>query len=97
MENKIKHLHENLKILENNENSRIELNNSLGSKDVIDENIKKAKLKELKTKKDILEKKLSYLDNKLKLISREEEIEINFSKFDIKKYLYECWIIIFIS
>ena len=87
MENKIKHLHENLKILENNENSRIELNNSLGSKDVIDENIKKAKLKELKTKKDILEKKLSYLDNKLKLISREEEIEINFSKFDIKKYL----------
>lgn len=89
LEIKIKSLEENIKLIENNDISKIELNNSingiLNTRELVDENIKRAKIKEIKNAKFLLEDKLSYLDSQLKDLLSEEENKVK--KFDVKVYL----------
>jgi len=89
LEIKIKSLEENIKLIENNDISKIDLNNSINgillSKELVDENIKRAKIKELKTNKFFLEEKAYYLETQInELIHDEDKFT---KKFDAKVYL----------
>jgi len=88
IENKIKSLEENIKILENNDLTRIDLNISVsGGKEIIEDNIRKSRIKEIKNKKEILEKKLYYLDEQVQSLMKEEESNNINKKFNLKQYL----------
>ena len=88
--NKIKSLQENIKLLENNDYTRLDLNISLGNsggREIVDDNIRKSRIKEIKQKKDILENKLIYLDEQVQGLMREEEFNNGNKKFNLKQYL----------
>ena len=89
LEIKIKSFEENIKLIENNDISKIDLNNSINgiinARELIDENIKRAKIKEIKTAKYLLEDKLSYLESQIKDLLLEDENKAK--KFDVKVYL----------
>jgi len=77
-----------MKILENNDITKIDINMSIGgSKDIIDDNIRKSRIKEIKNKKEVLENKLVYLDVQVQSLMKEEEINNNNKKFNLKQYL----------
>lgn len=89
LEIKIKALEENIKLIENNDISKIELNNSingtLNTRELVDDNIKRAKIKEIRTAKFLLEEKLNYLEGQIKELLTEDDNKAK--KFDIKVYL----------
>lgn len=88
IENKIKSLEENIKILENNDLTRIDLNvSSSGGKEIIEDNIRKSRIKEIRSKKEMLEKKLIYLDGQVQSLMKEEESNNLNKKFNLKQYL----------
>jgi len=88
IEFKIKSLEENIKILENNDITRVDLNISQGgSREIIDDNIRKSRIKEIKNKKDILKNKLIYLDEQVQSLMKEEEFNNVNKKFNLKSYL----------
>jgi hypothetical protein len=94
---KIKEIEETIKLLELNENSlsinisRIELNNGLNNnglgsrKDLIEENLKKNKIKKSKKEINILEEKIKFID--LEIISTQKIEEEKKRKFDMKNFL----------
>jgi hypothetical protein len=92
---KIKEIEETIKLLELNDNSinisRMELNNSLNNnglgsrKDIIEENLKKNKIKSLKKEINILEEKIKFID--LEIISTQKIEEEKKRKFDMKNFL----------
>jgi len=57
------------------------------SKEIIDENIRKARIKEIKNSKMNLETSLKSVDAQIKLLIKEEEINNNKKKINIKNYL----------
>jgi len=74
--------------LENNDTTRIDLNNSIGgSRENIDDNIRKSRIKEIKSKKDVLRNKLVYLDEQVQSLMKEEELYNQNKKFNLKQYL----------
>jgi len=79
---KIKHLEENIKLIELTEGNDMTLNNQ----SIIQENILKSRVKEIKTTKSVLEEKLFCLENQIKLLMR-EEAEKDRKKQNIKNYL----------
>ncbi len=88
IENKIKSLEENIKLLENNDLTRIDINVSMsGGKEIIEDNIRKSRIKEIRIKKEILEKKLFYLDEQVDNLMKEEESNNQNKKFNLKQYL----------
>lgn len=88
LEYKIKSLEENIKLLENNDLTKIDINVSVcGGKDIIENNIRKSRIKEIKSKKEILEKKLFYLDEQVQSLMKEEETNYLNKKFNLKQYL----------
>jgi hypothetical protein len=83
-------LQENIKLLENNDYTRLDLNISLvgsGGREIVDDNIRKSRIKEIKQKKDILENKLIYLDEQVQGLMKEEEFNSGNKKFNLKQYL----------
>ena len=84
IEGKLKGLEENMKLLENNDITKVDLNLSAVGKEVLDENIRRSKLKEIKQTKDYLEKRLFEIDEHIKELIDEENDE---KKFDFRSYL----------
>ncbi len=89
LEAKIKSLEENIKLIENNDLSKLDLNNSINAnlsfKEIVDENIKRSKIKDIKNAKYLLEDKLNYLDTQIKELLNIDENTTK--KFDVKSYL----------
>ena len=80
---RIKHLEENIRLIENTEgNNDLTLNNQ----SIIDENIRKARVKEIKSTKSVLEQKLFSLESQIKSLMN-EEFEKDKKKQNIKNYL----------
>ncbi len=88
--NKIKTLEENLKMIEN-ENlpnvSKIDINTTIGAKDLVEDNIRKSRIKEIKHAKKVLEKKLFTLNQQVDDLMNDEEAQKEAKKFNIKQYL----------
>ena len=80
---KIKHLEENIKLIENTEGNEMTLNN----RSIIEENILRSRVKEIKTTKNVLEQKLYCLESQIKLLMNEEEQLKDKKKQNIKNYL----------
>jgi hypothetical protein len=82
---KIKSLEENMKLLEGDGNvSKLDLNISMRGE--VDDNVRKSRIKEIKTTKEILEKKLHTLDEQVQKLMTEEELNSQ-KKFNLKQYL----------
>ena len=88
LENKIKSLEANIKLLENNEllHNTSKLDNSFANKEVVDENIRNARIKEIKQTKALLEKKLKTIDNHIDGLINDENNNSK-KKLDLKKFI----------
>jgi hypothetical protein len=88
LENKIRSLEANIKLLENNEmlNNISKLDNSFANKELVDENIRASRIKEIKQTKSLLENKLKTIDNHIDGLINEENIN-NKKKIDLKKFI----------
>lgn len=88
LENKIRSLEANIKLLENNEmlNNISRLDNSFANKEVVDENIRASRIKEIKQTKSLLENKLKTIDNQIDGLINEENF-FNKRKVDLKKFV----------
>ncbi len=88
LENKIRSLEANIKLLENNEmlNNVSKLDNSFANKELVDENIRASRIKEIKQTKSLLENKLKTIDNHIDGLINEENIN-NKKKIDLKKFI----------
>src|SRR5690242_20739606 len=86
IENKIKSLDEKIKLLEDNDLhiSRIDVNTS---KDIVEENIRKSRIKEIKQTKELLEKKLISLDEQVQVLMDEESENSPNKRFNVKQFL----------
>jgi hypothetical protein len=87
--NKIKTLEENMRLLELDGNinlSKVDLNTSIKGEGVVDDNIRKSRIKEIKQTKELLERKLQTLDEHVQKLMTEEENN-NTKKFNLKQYL----------
>ena len=91
IENKLKKLDANLAILEQNQSPNnltlISKNDSTIIKELPDDNLRKDRIKEIKTSKVNLESKLQLLDGQIKILIKEEEINNNRKNISIKSYL----------
>ncbi len=88
--NKIKSLEENMRLLELDGNiniSKVDLNTSMKGEGVVDDNIRRSRIKEIKQAKDILEKKLQTLDEHVQKLMTEEEANNLNKKFNLKQFL----------
>jgi colicin import membrane protein len=96
IENKIKSLEENIKLLENEPGAALNISKIQGSidlnssqllgKEVVEDNIRRSRIKEIKQSKEILEKKLFSLDEQVQHLMNEEETNQQ-KKFNLKQYL----------
>lgn len=87
--NKIKTLEENMRLLELDGNinlSKLDLNTSIKGEGVVDDNIRKSRIKEIKQTKEVLERKLQTLDEHVQKLMTEEENNIS-KKFNLKQFL----------
>jgi len=81
-------LEENIILLENNDLTRLDLNvSSSGGKEIIEDNIRKSRIKEIKNKKEVLERKLVYLEEQVQTLIKDEESNNVNKKFNLKQYL----------
>ena len=88
LENKIRSLEANIQLLENNDllHNTSKLDSSTIQKEVVDENIRNSRIKEIKHTKNLLEKKLKTIDNHIDGLINEENLNSK-KKLDIKKFL----------
>ncbi len=84
--NKIKSLEENIKLIESMEAGGYKNDITINNQSIIDENIRKSRVKEIKNTKDVLENKLFSLENQIKLLMA-EEYEKDKKKLNIKSFL----------
>jgi len=87
LDNKIKTLNENIKLLENNDtllNSK-SLDNSSFGKEIVDENVRKTRIKEVKQRKMLLEKKLNTVEEQIQILINSEK-EPNRRSLILKKF-----------
>ena len=84
-------MEDKIKILEFEEKdlnfSKIENKDLNTSKDVVDENIRKSKLKEIKVNKELVEQRLINLDEQVQHLIEEEEEHSPSKKFNVKMFL----------
>jgi len=83
LQNKIKLLDENIKILESNDFSKIKPD----TENVIDQNIKKHQVKEIKSKREVLETKVQNIELQIKNLVVGEIDFNNAKKLQIKQFL----------
>ena len=88
LENKIRSLEANIKLLENNDllHNTSKLENSFANKEIVDENIRNARIKEIKQTKSLLENKLKTIDNQIDGLINEENMNSK-KKLDLKKFI----------
>ena len=88
LKNKIRSLEANIQLLENNDllHNTSKLDNSIIQKEVVDENIRNSRIKEIYHTKNLLEKKLKTIDNHIDGLINEENLNSK-KKLDIKKFL----------
>lgn len=67
--------------------SKIDVNTTIGGKDLVDENIRKSRIKDIKQAKKDLEKKLYTLNQQVDELMNEEESQKEVKKFNLKQYL----------
>jgi trichohyalin len=83
---KLRSLDENMKLIENNDYTKMDLTVQGG--DMVEENVRKSKIREIKQAKELLEKKLVNIDEHIQsLISEENNTMKQAKKFDLKQYL----------
>jgi hypothetical protein len=81
---KIKSLDENIKLFENNDLTKFDI--TQGGTDIVEENVRRSKIKEIKQAKELLEMKLINIDEHIQNLIEENEISKT-KKFDLKLYL----------
>jgi hypothetical protein len=85
MENKIKVLDDKIKLLEGNDLNVSKIVDLNTSKDIVEENIRRSRIKEIKLNKELLEKRLFSLEEQVHNMIEEEDKENK--KFNVKQFL----------
>jgi len=82
LQNKIKLLDENIKLLESNDLSKLKPE----GENIIEQNIKKHKVREIKSKREILETKVQNIEHQIKNLMVVEDDFNNAKKLQIKNF-----------
>jgi hypothetical protein len=85
LETKLQALDENLKLLQDENLSKLQISKSSINNDHIEDNLKKAKVREIQNHKLIIESKIQTLEDQIQQLIMDENFDAK--KFDIRNYL----------